>query len=421
MPQNATEVHNTYSPFAHPVYVMAKPVGSACNMRCTYCYYLEKAQELKSEVKESVMSLETLEHYIRQYLECQTTECVLFTWHGGEPLLRGIEFYQRVVELEQKWARGRRVDNCIQTNGTLLTPEWARFFAQHEWLVGVSVDGDEEQHDALRHMSANPTSGSHTLIMRGIDMLNQAGVMWNAMATVNALNAQEPERFYNFFVSHGCQYIQFTPVVERRVLSGSRKGLLAMPNDDERNAELTPWSVTPDVWGQFLCRLFDQWVRRDVGRIFVQTFDATLANWVGEQPGVCTLAKTCGHASVMEHNGDVYSCDHFVFPEYRLGNINTSTLTEMMYNPQQQAFGNAKHDTLPRQCRECQWLFACNGECPKNRIIHTATGEPGLNYLCQGYRQFFEHVAPYMDYMKQQLLQQQPPANIMQAIRRGEL
>lgn len=413
MPQNSTEGHNTYAPFAHPAYVMAKPVGSACNMRCTYCYYLEKAQELKSEAKESVMSLETLEHYIRQYLECQTTECVLFTWHGGEPLLRGIEFYQRVVELEQKWARGRRVDNCIQTNGTLLTPEWARFFAQHEWLVGVSVDGDEEQHDALRHMSANPTSGSHTLIMRGIDMLNQAGVMWNAMATVNALNAQEPERFYNFFVSHGCQYIQFTPVVERRVLSGPRKGLLAMPNDDERNAELTPWSVTPDVWGQFLCRLFDQWVRRDVGRIFVQTFDATLANWVGEEPGVCSLSAKCGHSVAMEVDGSVFSCDHFVFPEHRLGNIHQRSMTEMFYGPEQQAFASRKRGELTTRCRECRWLFACHGECPKNRFVTIKKEEPKQNYLCSGYSQFFAHCARAMARMAEKISMGLPPADIV--------
>ncbi len=413
MPQNATEVHNTYSPFAHPVYVMAKPVGSACNMRCTYCYYLEKAQELKSEVKESVMSLETLEHYIRQYLECQTTECVLFTWHGGEPLLRGLEFYQRVVELEQKWARGRRVDNCIQTNGTLLTPKWARFFAQHEWLVGVSVDGDEEQHDALRHMSANPTSGSHTLIMRGIDMLNQAGVMWNAMATVNALNAQEPERFYNFFVSHGCQYIQFTPVVERRVLSGPRKGLLAMPNDDERNAELTPWSVTPDVWGRFLCRLFDQWVRHDVGQVFVQTFDATLANWVGEEPGVCSLSAKCGHSVAMEADGSVFSCDHFVFPEHRLGNIHQRSMTEMFYGPEQQAFASRKMGELTTKCRECRWLFACHGECPKNRFVTIKKEEPKQNYLCSGYSQFFAHSARAMARMAEKISMGLPPADIV--------
>lgn len=408
-------MQQVFDPFARPLYVMLKPAGARCNLRCTYCYYLEKSCLYDSQ-SQGVMSDQLLERFIDQYINSQTMQQVLFTWHGGETLMRPLSFYRRAVELQKRYARGRIIDNCLQTNATLLTDEWCRFLADEGWLVGVSIDGPQEFHDEYRRTAGGGPSWRK--VMQGIERLNRYGVQWNAMAVVNDYNADYPLEFYRFFKEIDCHYIQFAPIVERIHRHADGRHLAAPCQTGDPVAE---FSVTAEQWGNFLCTIFDEWVRSDVGNYFIQMFDSTLANWVGEQPGVCTLAKTCGHASVMEHNGDVYSCDHFVFPEYRLGNINTSTLTEMMYSPQQQAFGNAKHDTLPRQCRECQWLFACNGECPKNRIIHTATGEPGLNYLCQGYRKFFEHVAPYMDYMKQQLLQQQPPANIMQAIRRGEL
>ena len=247
--------------------------------------------------------------------------------------------------------------------------------------------------------------------MRGIELLKKHGVEWNAMAVVNDFNASYPREFYHFFRQIGCHYLQFAPIVERILPHADGRHLASA--DDGSDARLAQFSVSPRQWGTFLCTLFDEWVKKDVGTIFVQLFDATLANWVGEQPGVCTLAPTCGHAGVMEFNGDVYACDHFVFPEYRLGNIYTQSLVEMMYGERQLKFGQAKRDSLPRQCRQCPWLFACNGECPKNRFCQTADGEPGLNYLCEGYRMFFAHVAPYMDFMKRELLAGRAPANVM--------
>lgn len=239
------------------------------------------------------------------------------------------------------------------------------------------------------------------------------------MAVVNDFNADYPLDFYRFFKSIGCRYIQFAPIVERILPHSDGRHLASV--DEDNGMRLADFSVTPEQWGSFLCALFDEWVRQDVGQVFIQLFDSTLANWVGGQPGVCMLAETCGHAGVMEFNGDVYSCDHFVFPQYKLGNIYSQTLVEMMYGERQRQFGQAKQSTLPRQCRECPYLFACNGECPKNRFVRTANGEPGLNYLCAGYRRFFSHVAPYMDYMKRELLAERAPANVMEAIRRGEI
>ena len=401
----------TFAPFARPLYVMAKPVGSVCNLACTYCYYLEKSHLYRHEEPSGrfTMSDELLERFIREYIESQTMPQVLFTWHGGETLMRPLAFYKRVVELQRKYARGRTIENAIQTNGTLLTDEWCRFFRENQWLVGVSIDGPQEFHDEYRRNKQGMPSFQK--VMRGIALLNKHGVEWNALAVVNDFNADYPLDFYHFFKEIGCRYIQFTPIVER-ILPHADGRHLACPADSEE-IPLADFSVTPAQWGEFLCTIFDEWVRHDVGEYFIQLFDSTLANWVGEQPGVCTLAKSCGHAGVMEYNGDVYACDHFVFPEYKLGNIRTHTLTEMMYSERQQQFGAMKRDGLPTLCRECEYLFACNGECPKNRFLRTATGEPGLNYLCEGYHRFFAHVAPYMDFMKRELLAQRPPANVM--------
>ncbi|MCD8030560.1 MAG: anaerobic sulfatase-maturation protein [Bacteroides sp.] len=398
----------TFAPFARPLYVMLKPVGSVCNLACEYCYYLEKSH-LYRETPRQVMSDELLEKFIEEYIQSQTMPQVLFTWHGGETLMRPLSFYRKVVELQKKYARGRTIDNSIQTNGTLLTDEWCRFFKEHNWLVGVSIDGPQEFHDEYRKNKQGKPSFHK--VMQGIRLLNKHGVEWNAMAVVNDFNADYPLDFYRFFKEIGCHYIQFAPIVERR-LSHTDGRTLASPADGGKG-ELTDFSVTPQQWGRFLCTIFDEWVKKDVGTFFIQLFDSTLANWIGEQPGVCTLAKTCGHAGVMEFNGDVYMCDHFVFPQYKLGNIYRQTLVEMMYGEKQIQFGNNKQAALPEQCRACEFLFACNGECPKNRFCHTASGEPGLNYLCQGYKQFFRHVAPYMDFMKNELLHQRPPAHVM--------
>lgn len=399
---------STISPFARPVYVMVKPAGSLCNLRCKYCYYLEKGR-LYAGQKNQVISDQTLETFIKEYIEAQTTTSVLFSWHGGETLMRPVAFYRRALELQQKYARGRRIDNTIQTNATLLTDEWCRFFRDNNFLVGVSIDGPQEFHDEYRRTATGrPTFHK---VMQGIRMLNRYGVEWNALAVVNDYNADYPLDFYHFFKDIGCRYIQFTPIVER--MAKRADGLTLAPGMEE-GGTLADFSVTPEQWGRFLCDIFDEWVRNDVGTYFIQIFDATLANWAGVQPGLCSLAKECGHAGVMEFNGDVYSCDHFVYPEHLIGNIASHTITEMMYGEKQREFARMKHERLPQQCRECPVEFACHGECPKNRFVRDRYGNPGLNYLCQGYRQFFEHVRPYMDFMKAELDAQRPPSNVME-------
>lgn len=397
-------------PFATPFYMMAKPAGSGCNLACEYCYYLEK-KKYYAEHDRQLMTDETLEEFTRQYIEGQTGDSVQFTWHGGEALLRPLEFYRRAMELQKKYAGGRHIDNCLQTNGLLLNDAWCRFLKENNWLVGLSLDGPQEFHDEYRRNRAGQPS--FFKVMQAVGLLLKHNVEWNAMAVVNDYNADYPLEFYNFFKKIGCRYLQFTPIVERIGADGLQSA--------EGAGQLTDFSVTPRQWGDFLIAIFDEWVRNDVGQMFVQIFDSTLANWVGVLPGVCVYAPTCGHAGVIEFNGDVYSCDHFVFPEYKLGNISHQTLHEMMSSPQQVRFGADKRNTLPQQCRDCRFLFACNGECPKNRFATSADGESGLNYLCDGYRRFFEHVAPYMDFMKNELANERPPANIMQAIKNGML
>ena len=403
---------NIATPFAKPLYVMLKPAGAHCNLACKYCYYLEK-NNLYQNSHRHLMSDEMLEQFTREYIEAQTMPQVLFTWHGGEPLMRSIDFYKKALALQKKYAHGKQIDNVIQTNGTLLTDEWCEFFAKNHWLVGISIDGPQEYHDHYRVTPAGKPSWEK--VMQGISLLKKHRVEWNAMAVVNAYNAEHPLEFYHFFRDNGCQYLQFTPIVER--LTEHEDGRTLASLADDREIPLADASVTPEQWGNFLCTIFDDWVRHDVGKTFVEIFDCTLANWMGVLPGICAYSKECGHAGVMEHNGDVYSCDHFVFPEYKLGNIREQSLIDMLYGEKQQAFSRLKHTSLPRQCKECDMEFACHGECPKNRFEKDKYGEPGLNYLCQGYYQYYSHVAPYMDFMKRELLAQRPPANIMNVLK----
>lgn len=402
---------NIANPFAKPLYVMLKPAGAHCNLACKYCYYLEK-NKLYPTAQRHLMSDEMLEQFTREYIEAQTMSQVLFTWHGGEPLLRSIDFYRKALSLQQKYAGGRRIDNVIQTNGTLLTDEWCEFFAQNHWLVGISIDGPQPDHDHYRLTAAGKPSWKK--VMQGIKLLKKHGVEWNAMAVVNAYNANHPLEFYRFFKENGCQFLQFTPIVERLTRHEDGRTLASLADKDEFS--LSEASVAPEQWGYFLCAIFDEWVRKDVGKIFVEIFDCTLANWMGISPGICAYSKECGHAGVMEHNGDVYSCDHFVFPEYKLGNIRDHSLIDMLYGEQQQEFSRLKHSSLPRQCKECDMEFACHGECPKNRFMKDKYGDSGLNYLCPGYYHYYQHVAPYMDYMKQELMSQRPPSNIMKVV-----
>ena len=402
---------NIANPFAKPLYVMLKPAGAHCNLACKYCYYLEK-NKLYPTAQRHLMSDEMLEQFTREYIEAQTMNQVLFTWHGGEPLLRSIDFYRKALSLQQKYAGGRHIDNVIQTNGTLLTDEWCEFFAQNHWLVGISIDGPQPDHDHYRLTAVGKPSWQK--VMQGIKLLKKHGVEWNAMAVVNSYNVNHPLEFYRFFKENGCQFLQFTPIVERLTRHEDGRTLASLA--DKNEISLSEASVAPEQWGYFLCAIFDEWVRKDVGKIFVEIFDCTLANWMGVSPGICAYSKECGHAGVMEHNGDVYSCDHFVFPEYKLGNIRDHSLIDMLYGEQQQEFSRLKHSSLPRQCKECDMEFACHGECPKNRFMKDKYGDSGLNYLCPGYYHYYQHVAPYMDYMKQELMAQRPPSNIMKVL-----
>ncbi len=398
---------STIAPFSRPMYVMLKPAGSLCNLRCKYCYYLEK-NELYKDSRNHIITDELLEKFIKEYIEAQTMPEVLFTWHGGETLMRPVSFYKKALELQRVYGRGRRIDNCIQTNGTLITDEWCQFFKENNFLVGVSIDGPQEFHDEYRKTATGKPTFRQ--VMKGINLLNKHGVEWNALAVVNDFNADYPLDFYHFFKEIGCHYIQFTPIVERII--DRADGLTLAPGMQE-GGRMADFSVTAEQWGDFLCAIFDEWVHHDVGNYYIQLFDATLANWVGQAPGICTMARECGHAGVMEFNGDVYSCDHFVYPEHKLGNLHSQTIYEMMNSPKQKEFSKMKHLMLPQQCKECNFLFACHGECPKNRFVKDKYGNPGLNYLCSGYHKFFTHVAPYMDFMKNELDHHRAPANVM--------
>ena len=405
---------------------MAKAAGAACNMRCDYCYYLDKERLYKQDedpTPRTMMPEDFLERYIRQYIEAQPKDIpVTFTWHGGEALLRPLSFYRKAIELQQRYGEGRLIENTLQTNGLLVSKEWCDFFREHHFLVGISLDGTKEMHDRYRKtVSGLPT---FERVMRGVKLLQDGGVDFNILATVNHFNADEPLEFYHFLKAIGNPYIQFAPIVERLRPGAKRHAFVEAPfiteHPEERELHgdeeviLAPYSVLPEQWGYFITTIFDEWVRQDVGRYFIQLFDATLANWVGVPPGVCIFTSECGHAAALEHNGDLYSCDHFVYPRYRLGNIAEQPIRSLMDQPEQLHFGRAKRTGLTRQCQECEYLFACWGECPKNRFGYSLEGEPGHNYLCKGYYQYWDHVAPYMDYMKACLMQELPPAQVMQ-------
>ncbi len=400
------------APFSNPVYLLAKPAGSLCNLACQYCYYTEKAK-LYQHAPRHTMSDEILERFIKEYIEMQATPQVLFNWHGGESLMRPISFYQKVLALQKKYAGGRHIDNAIQTNGTLITDEWAKFFKANNFLVGVSIDGPQIFHDAFRKSRMGRPSWHQ--VMQGIRILNHHEVEWNALAVVNSLNADHPLDFYHFFKEIGCRYIQFTPVVER-LLPHSDGRHLASPIEFA-DAQLADFSVSPEQWGKFLCTVYDEWVRNDVGEYFIQLFDSTLARWMAMPPSLCSMAETCGHAAAIEWNGDIFACDHFVFPEFRLGNIMEQPLGSMMRSPEQLRFGENKRALLTEECKSCEFLFACNGECPRLRFGRSSDGRLGHNYLCKGYRQFFEHAAPTMDFMKQCLLRKEAPALVMEQFR----
>ena len=394
-------------PFAFQA--MAKPIGPACNLNCTYCYYLEK-QKLYKDSGSFRMSEELLEKFIKQYIWVQQVNTIQFVWQGGEPTLLGLDYFKLVVALQKKYADGKKIENAFQTNGTLLDDEWCAFFKKHNFLVGISIDGPKHVHDTFRPYRNGTPTFDH--VMRGVLLLQKHQVEFNTLTVIHRYNAKYAVEIYNFLKFIGSGFLQFIPIVERRKKIEDPTTLdLVGPEDPD--ALVTDWSVRPDEFGNFLIAVFNEWVKRDVGKVYVLQFDSALANWVGEPSGICIFSKTCGEAVVVEHNGDVYSCDHYVYPEYKLGNIKDQTLFGLVQLEKQQKFGQNKLSGLPQQCIKCEYRFACHGECPKHRFLQTADGEPGLNYLCSGYKKFFAHVDPYMQFMEDELKANRPPSNVM--------
>jgi len=401
--------------------LMAKPSGPICNLDCQYCFYLEK-EKLYPGVGKSAgwrMPDTVLEAYIRSYIESQEVPAVTFAWQGGEPTLLGLDFFRRAVELERKYAGTRQIDNSFQTNGVLINEEWARFLADNGFLVGISIDGPREIHDRFRRdRGGQPTFDR---VMGAIELFIKHGVQFNTLTVLQAHNSQFPSEVYGFLKGIGSQFLQFIPVVERLAPVEDDGMLSLVAPRAGKFAVVTDWSVQPEQFGRFLTTVFDEWVRNDAGQVFVQLFDVTLEAWYGMEPSICIMRRRCGEAMIVEHNGDVYSCDHYVYPENRLGNLVDSPLTELVTSERQRQFGADKEARLPDYCRRCEFLFACNGECPKHRFEKTPDGQDGLNYLCSGYRAYFAHVAPYMEFMREELRAGRPPANVIRWTREQDL
>jgi len=399
-------------------HLLAKPSGATCNLDCKYCFFLSK--EMLYPGDRSRMADEMLETYIRQLLDTPLPD-VNVAWQGGEPTLMGLEFFERSIQYVEKYRRpGQHILHTMQTNGTLLNDEWCAFFKEHDFLIGLSVDGPREMHDAYRVNKGG--AGSFDQVMRGWEVLRRHSVDLNILCTIHAANADRPLEVYRFFRDElQANFMQFIPIVERTTaefLPLANLGWGARPGADrplytQHGGLVTDRSVGAAQFGQFLIAIFDEWVRRDVGKVFVQTFDVALGSWLG-QHNLCIFSPTCGGALALEHNGDLYSCDHYVEPGHRLGNIQETPLAELVGSQQQHAFGQNKLTSLPRYCRECDVLFACYGECPRNRFITTPDGEPGLNYLCAGYKLFFNHIAPAMKMMANLLRQGRWADEIMQ-------
>ena len=395
-------------------HVMLKPAGPSCNLNCTYCYYLEK-KKLYPGKKDFKMTEELLENFIQQFIEAHEIPVVTFTWQGGEPTLMGLDFYKKVIELQKKYKGGKSIANAFQTNGTRLDDDWCKFFTDNNILVGISIDGTEHNHDHYRITnSGRPT---FKRAMKGIELLHKHKVEFNTLSVVNDYNVKFASETYRFLKKIGSGFIQFLPVVERSANAPSDKSLTLVPQSSNEESTLTKWSVGPGDFGKFLITIFDEWVRNDVARYYIQIFDSTLANYVGENPGICVFSETCGDALVMEHNGDLFSCDHFVYPGYFLGNITETPLIDLVKSQRQFDFGIDKRNRLPSYCLHCNVRYACHGECPKHRFLMTPDGEPGLNYLCEGYKSFFQYVEPYMEFMAKELKNKRPPANVMQWVR----
>ncbi len=384
-------------------HIMVKPVGPLCNLDCGYCFYLEK-EKLYPGTGQWTMPEDVLDKYIRDYIGSQDSPAITFAWQGGEPTLLGVDFFRKVVELEKKYSGGRKIENTFQTNGVLLNDEWCGFLSENRFLVGLSIDGPQEIHDRYRvYKGGQP---SFEKVMEGVKCILKHRVEFNTLTCVQKENAYRPLEVYNFLKGIGSRFMQFIPIVET-------KSNASEPASPTSEPVVEDYSVEPLQYGKFLGMIFDEWVRHDVGKYFIQIFDVSLESWAGMEPSLCVFKEKCGSALAMEHNGDVYSCDHFVNVENRLGNMMNDHLSALALSPKQTKFGDDKLHKLPKYCLECSVRFACNGECPKNRFIKTPSGEDGLNYLCEGYKYFFHHIDPYMKFMARELANRRPPANVM--------
>jgi uncharacterized protein len=400
---------------------MVKPTGAICNLDCTYCYYLHKEELLGSNSKFRI-SDEILEAHIRQYIEAQRGDEVVFSWQGGEPTLLGVGFFEKVVALEKKYERaGLHIENDLQTNGTLLNDEWYSFLRQNKFLVGLSIDGPQELHDHFRtNKGGQPTFEK---VFAAGQQLQKHGIPFNTLTVVSRINAKKPLDVYRFLSRElRPRQLQFIPCVEPKVFTNiapQRWDPATLPMQDSPAAHpgnpdsvVTDWSVDPNDWGYFLCKVWDEWYRRDYGKVHVNLFETAVAEWTGLESQLCVFHEFCGKGVALEHDGSVYACDHYVYPEYKLGNIAETHMSRMVFSEEQKKFGFAKFNDLPQQCRQCKYLFACNGECPKNRLIRTGEGEPGLNYLCSGLQQFWQHIDHDMNDILQRIALAGTPRNL---------
>ncbi len=398
-------------------HVMTKPIGPVCNLDCQYCFYTEKTK-FYPQTQDFKMSDKVLENYIRQYIEAQDVPEISFAWQGGEPTLLGIEFFQHAVDLQKKYLpMGKRVFNAIQTNGTLLDDAWCKFLRDNKFLVGLSLDGPEPLHDRYRRDKAGQPT--FEMVMEGLELLKEHQVDFNILTVVNRANSQKPLEVYRFLKQSGATFLQFIPLVERVISGGTLAGPPSQidsgeaPRLSEASPLLSEASVEPLAFGKFLNEIFQEWVHHDVGKVFVQLFDVQLGIQMGRSSTLCYFSKTCGQALALEHNGDLFPCDHYVYPELKLGNMMEAPLAEMAHSEKQVKFGQDKSAGLPGYCRKCQFLYACNGECPKHRFRKTADGEFGLNYLCEGYKAFFGFAGPYLGRLADMLRVGRPASDIM--------
>lgn len=400
------------------IHVVAKPIGPACNLHCEYCFYLEK-QALFSPGGQYRMSDDVLSAFITNYIASQPTPMVEFVWQGGEPTLLGIDFFKRVVELQKPFLKKKTITNSLQTNGTLLTDKWCQFLKKNNFMVGISIDGPKEIHD--RYRRDRKGKGTFDQVMRGLKLLQKHEVDYNVLASVARETAKRALDVYSFLRGEGVEFIQFTPIVERLPDAPSaEQGLhLAGPaslDREEEQKEVTAWSVLPEEYGDFLIAVYEDWIRKDVGKTFVMNFEWALNAWIGNPSPVCVHAAQCGRSVVVEHNGDVYACDHCVYPQHRLGNTVTDPLSGMVERSLQSGFGLSKETALPRLCRNCDVLAACRGGCPKHRFMKTSLGEPGMHYLCPGYKKFFRHIRKYLRAIAQLLENGLPASLVMDAV-----